>query len=237
MTEASGRGWRVEASATTRIAPTVIAVPVRWHDERMEARPAATVIVLRPGPGPRDALEFLLLRRSPISRFAPGFVVFPGGSVEEGDAGLSERWFGTADHVARACAVRELAEEAGLVLTRTALVEAPGRLPGDPGMDPPDPAQLPEVARWIAPEFLPVRFDARFFALSSGREVTPRPDGLEADQAWWSTAEAVLEAGRRGEAPLMWPTLKMLEALTACRSPRDVLDLHVDQVAPPMARR
>ena len=50
----------------------------------MEPRPAATVVVVRPA-GPVNELEFLVLRRAGASRFAPGFVVFPGGVVEPED--------------------------------------------------------------------------------------------------------------------------------------------------------
>lgn len=61
-------------------------------------RPAASVIVVR---GAADALEVLLVRRTPEARFMGGVWVFPGGSV---DAGEDER----------AAAVRELREEAAL---------------------------------------------------------------------------------------------------------------------------
>ena len=96
----------------------------------MVPRPASTVVVVREGPGGAgDAPEFLLLRRSIASRFAPGFAVFPGGTVEPADEEWARAWFGTTgeDAVTRACAVRELAEETGLVLTPGGLVEAPGQ--------------------------------------------------------------------------------------------------------------
>jgi 8-oxo-dGTP pyrophosphatase MutT (NUDIX family) len=207
------------------------------HDARVDlVRPAATIMVVRQAWDPGDrpgGVEVIVLRRSETSRFAPGFVVFPGGRVEPVDDRLAMDWFGDPAERARACAVRELAEETGLVLTRDGLVEAPG-LPGAAGLRPPDPASLREVARWIAPEFLPVRFDARFFALAVGDEATPRPDGVETDRAWWGRPKEVLDQAVAGRFPLMWPTLKMLEALGGCPSVRDVLDLRVDQVAPPV---
>jgi 8-oxo-dGTP pyrophosphatase MutT (NUDIX family) len=63
-------------------------------------RLAASVIVLRGG---GDALEVLLVRRTPKARFMGGVWVFPGGAV---DAGEDER----------GAALRELAEEAGLTV-------------------------------------------------------------------------------------------------------------------------
>ena len=200
----------------------------------MGIRPAATIVVARPGETSGRRVEVLLLRRSTRSRFAAGFVVFPGGVVEDGDAELAARLFGTRDEPARACAVRELAEETGLVATAGGLVESPGCAPGDPGLPPPELSSLPEMARWVAPEFLPVRFDARFFALAAPRGLTAHPDGVEVDLAWWAAPDDALKAHRRGDGPLLWPTLKTMEALAGCASVADVLALRVTQVPPPL---
>ena len=108
------------------------------------ARPAATVVVARPAaPG----VEVLVLRRSATSRFVPGFVVFPGGSIDGGDRALADAWFGSEDEAPRACAVRELTEEAGLALTARGLVERGAEAVGP---EPPSIRQLPEIGRWIA---------------------------------------------------------------------------------------
>ena len=205
---------------------------------RMSIRPAATIVVARPaalGRSARDAdgIEVLLLRRSTRSRFAPGFVVFPGGVVEAGDREAARRWFGSEAQVARACALRELAEETGLVMTDRGLVSSPGSMPGEDTFAVPRSDAVPEIARWIAPDFLPVRFDAVFFAVSAPRGLDPTPDGIEVDRASWLWPGEALEAHVRGNAPLMWPTLKTLEALVECRSVADVLRLRVEQVAPP----
>ena len=75
----------------------------------VEAQPAATVVLVRPG---ADGLEVLLTRRPDAMSFAGGLHVFPGGRVESTDA----------DH--RAAAIRETREEVGVVLAETAeLVE------------------------------------------------------------------------------------------------------------------
>jgi 8-oxo-dGTP pyrophosphatase MutT (NUDIX family) len=206
----------------------------------MSLRPAATVVVARSGrtaagrPSEADGLpEVLVLTRSASSRFAPGFVVFPGGAVEAHDRALARRWFGAEAEVARACALRELAEETGLVLTANGLVEAGGRLPGGPGLPLPSVDELPEMARWIAPEFLPVRFDARFFAVAAPRGLQARPDGHEVVEARWAVPSDLLRDQANGEISLMWPTLKTLEALAGCASVRDVVRLRVTQVPPP----
>src|SRR3977135_2940249 len=66
-------------------------------------RQAATVILLRGG---AQALEVLLVRRSPQARFMGSVWVFPGGAVDAGE--------GEGDAAHRIAAVRELQEEAGL---------------------------------------------------------------------------------------------------------------------------
>jgi 8-oxo-dGTP pyrophosphatase MutT (NUDIX family) len=211
-----------------------------WDDGAMPAqasdpvtiRPAATVIVARPA---SSSVEVLVARRSMASRFAPGFVVFPGGAVDRGDDELATRWFGTPDERARACAVRELAEEAGLAATRAGVVTASDGLGGS-WFRPPSIEHLPEIGHWVAPEFMPVRFDARFFAVGCDREVEPTVDGVEVDAAWWERPADLLADHRSGAIPLAWPTLKTLEALAGCRNVAEVLALRVEQVGPPVAR-
>src|SRR5881392_4073949 len=63
-------------------------------------RPAASVIVLRGG---ADALEVLLVRRTPRARFMGGVWVFPGGAVDPGED-------------ERDAALRELVEEAAITV-------------------------------------------------------------------------------------------------------------------------
>jgi 8-oxo-dGTP pyrophosphatase MutT (NUDIX family) len=95
-------------------------------------RDAATVILVRPGPGD-SGVEVFLLRRTRALEFAPGACVFPGGSVDERDADPSitgDGWvgpspaefgqlLGIATDRARAlvcAAVRETFEESGVLL-------------------------------------------------------------------------------------------------------------------------
>lgn len=196
---------------------------------RVEPRPAATVVVARDA---GQGIQVLVVRRSTIG-FAPGFVVFPGGVVDDADHDLAARWFGDRGEAARACAVRELHEETGLLLSRAGLASHARRIsPGDPGFDPPRASDIPEIARWVAPEALEVRFDARFFAVAAPPDVPVHPDGAEVEQAWWAEPAEVLEASTDGRAALMWPTLVTLDRLAGCGSARDVLALRIEQIAP-----
>jgi len=71
-----------------------------------EPRPAATVVLLRPGPA---GLEVLLTRRPASMRFGANLFVFPGGRLDPGED-------------ARAAAARETVEETGIRLDPGALV-------------------------------------------------------------------------------------------------------------------
>lgn len=197
----------------------------------MEPRPAATVVVVRQADG---GIEVLVERRSEGSRFAPGFVVFPGGLLEQGDDALALSWFGDATAGLRACALRELYEETGLLLTASGLRREPGRRSArEIRFDPPEPSALVNMARWVAPEFLEVRFDAWFFAVAAPKGLEVSADGVEIERVWWARPDEVLAASTRGEAPLMWPTLVTLEELADCSSVAEVLALRIEQRRPP----
>ncbi|SRR6185437_782078 len=101
-----------------------------------DPRDAATVMLLRPGSGsgPEDpagaGMEVYMLRRKPSMAFAPGAMVFPGGSVDRRDADEEVAWAGpdvaawgevlaAPPELARAlvcAAVRETFEESGVLL-------------------------------------------------------------------------------------------------------------------------
>jgi 8-oxo-dGTP pyrophosphatase MutT (NUDIX family) len=76
-----------------------------------EPRPAATVVLLQPGPrGP----EVLMVRRHRASSFMADAFVFPGGRVDPAD--------GEGEAALAVAAARELHEEAGLRIDPAALV-------------------------------------------------------------------------------------------------------------------
>jgi 8-oxo-dGTP pyrophosphatase MutT (NUDIX family) len=152
--------------------------------EPTEPRPAATVILLRDGPG-SGGLEVLLLKRSSESRFMPNVWVFPGGSLDEGDG---EGLEGLA-----ACARREMAEEAGIELHPS--------------------AELVPLARWITPEVVKTRFDTWFFIAAAPAGAEVRPDGFEMTAARWVTPALAVEQAASEEFAVVFPTLKQLEAL------------------------
>ena len=58
-----------------------------------DAVPAATIMLLRHGPG---SPEVLMLERHARSEFLPDLYVFPGGRVDPGDHDLADRVRGIA---------------------------------------------------------------------------------------------------------------------------------------------
>jgi 8-oxo-dGTP pyrophosphatase MutT (NUDIX family) len=146
------------------------------------------------------------------------------------------RWFGAVGQRARACAIRELAEEVGMAATRGGVRASGAVAIQEPGFEAPSVDQLPQIGRWVAPEFMPVRFDARFFAVACERGVDPQIDGMEVDAAWWARPADLLVAHRAGAFPLAWPTLRTLEAMADAAGVEDVLALRIEQVLPSTPR-
>lgn len=165
----------------------------------VEPRPAASVVLLRRGGRHRDrALEVLLLKRTEEARFMPGVWVFPGGAVDPGD--------GEGEAGYRACARRELREEAGIEL--------------------PAGEELIPFCRWITPEAIAMRFDAWFFLALAPPHSPPRPDGRETVEAGWFEPAAALAAAAEGEMPIAFPTLRQLESLVPFSTAREAIEHH-----------
>ena len=195
-----------------------------------ELRLAASVIAGRDGP---DGLQLLVIERSRSSRFLPGYVAFPGGATAPDDLGLAAEWFGSEAEASRACAVRELAEETSLALTADGLGPIGGWDPLSPvNMAPPALDQLPEIAHWVAPEDVPVRFDARYFAIESMDGLEATPDGTEASAAWWASAERLLADHEAGARKVYWPTYFTLTNLASCGTVADLLSLRFETREP-----
>lgn len=155
-------------------------------------RCAATVILLR---GDAASLEVLLVRRNPQARFMGGAWVFPGGAVD--------RTEGTGDEARRAAALRELREEAGIVIG--------------------EPQKLVAYARWVTPARVKTRFDTWFYLAPAPAGCEPRIDGVEVVDARWYAPTAALAAARREELFLVFPTIKQLEQLSGFGSAHDLI--------------
>jgi 8-oxo-dGTP pyrophosphatase MutT (NUDIX family) len=172
-----------------------------------EPRPAASIVLLRRGGKHRDrALEVLLLKRTEEARFMPGVWVFPGGAVDAADGD------GEAGH--RACAVRELAEEAAIEL--------------------PAEEELVLFSRWITPEVISTRFDAWFFLALAPAHRPPKADGVETVEASWFEPRKALDAQEAGDLVLAFPTRRQLESLLAFATADEALAAYRDATVEPI---
>jgi 8-oxo-dGTP pyrophosphatase MutT (NUDIX family) len=170
-------------------------------------RPAASVVLLRRGgKHSQRALEVLMLRRSEEAKFMPGVWVFPGGSLDEAD--------GAEEAGLRACALRELAEEAGIEL--------------DAG------EELVPFTRWITPEVIATRFDAWFFLALAPAHTPPQPDGVETTEARWFQPAAALEAHGAGEVVLSFPTQTQLRWLAEFRTSDEAMAAYRERTLEPI---
>jgi len=192
-------------------------------------RKAASVVAVRPS---TDGPEVLVVERGAGTRFLPGYVAFPGGAADDGDAETARRWFGDPGEAPRACAVRELLEEVGLALTSDGLRAAAGDAIASVDASPPSRDQLPRIAHWIAPEDVPVRFDAQFFAALAPEGPAPQPDAEEVRAAWWISPRGLLDEWRNGARKLYWPTYFTMSALARCVSVDELFALRIQTREP-----
>lgn len=159
-----------------------------------DIRTAATLVLLRDGPG---AIEVLLLQRPDRGAFAGGWV-FPGGKVEPvdaapDDASPADAGAAATEASARNAAVRETAEETGLIVAPEALVP---------------------LSHWSPPAQLDTKFLTWFFvAEAPDGEIVPQPSEVDAHE-WIRPADALKRHGA-GELRLFPPTWITLDTLMA----------------------
>jgi 8-oxo-dGTP pyrophosphatase MutT (NUDIX family) len=207
-------------------------------------KPAATILLLRD-----DPFEVLMVRRHHQIDFASGALVFPGGKTHEGDH--DARW---GDHAIgwegldgeqralRIAAVREVFEEAGILLAR--------RRDGEPitgeacsmeirrAVDEGSVAFLDVVAdlgaqldlpaltvfaRWITPPLTPKRFDTWFYVVDAPADQLAACDGRETVDAEWIRPAEALRLGDAGERKIIFPTRMNLKLLAEASGASDAV--------------
>lgn len=188
--------------------------------------PAAAVVLWREGP---DGREVVLVRRGRDLAFAGGWHAFPGGRLDPADGDVPVAGLSGAEAALVVCAVREAFEETGILLAagaervpaevrasaRRELLEETlpfARFLGEHGLSV-DPGGLTPAGRWITPEHLPLRYDARLFlsqaAAGARAEIWP---GELADGGFVPVRRALAGWGR-GEVLLHPPNLNVLRTL------------------------
>lgn len=233
-------------------------------------RLASTVILVRP------PFDVYLTRRSARSPFAPDAFVFPGGTIEPQDSGEAvrartvglesdrlDREFRAAIPADLSCdepavdreragalviaALRELFEEAGVLLAR----DAAGRPIVVASADWERVAQersevrngtlsfadflqrrdwyadahaLTLFSHWITPLSEPRRYNTHFFFAVAPADQVALADAFETHDGLWIAPAEALARGRSGSMHLVYPTIKHLARLEAFDSVRAALE-------------
>jgi len=208
------------------------------------AVPASTVVLLRD----ESPFEVFLVRRNDSIAFLGGAHVFPGGRVDpadhsrdliSGDRPQADPYIAITarmpDVPAEAAiahyvaAVRELFEEAGVLLAQPLTVASVARLTAarrellagritfaDIIRREHLHLELEELAyfaHWVTPEIEIRRFDTRFFIARAPTGQTPIHDEGETTHSEWVAPAAAIERSRAGVIslpPPTWTTLQML---------------------------
>src|SRR5436190_4094876 len=220
----------------------------------VEPRLASAVMLLRDTTS-GQGIEVFMVRRVIQSDFMPDVYVFPGGSVTADDR-AAEQAEGVCMPVApaisdpegrtnlgsgaRAAAIRELFEEAGVLLAyrtgeilaldeedvprfaayrqafnqrRGSLVELAQAEKLRLATD-----HLGYYAHWITPEGMPKRFDTHFFITTAPAEQEAAHDRLETSEGVWITPAEALARSEQGTFPLVFATIHQLRELAVFHS-------------------
>ena len=180
-------------------------------------RDAAAVIVFR---RVAAGAEVFWIKREKQLRFAGGFYAFPGGKVDKADRSIPVEGAAGDGAALIVTAARELLEEAGLLIARGAKVSTEERVAMRRALlDETTPfvellakhgltlhaEDFVAAGRWVTPNCLPVRFDARFFLVEApaGQEAEVWPGELS--EGAWVEPHAALLRWREGTALLHPP--------------------------------
>jgi len=219
--------------ATTIVPPTNQGEPVA-------PRPASTVLLLRDG---AEGIEVFMVERHRAIEFASGAMVFPGGKVEPADgapevqhAAHGVEGLSAEEAAFRVAAVREIFEEAGVLLARPTgssefvaqevVDDLVARFRAPLEKDEKDIADLIAAAdielacemlvpfaHWVTPRAVPKRFDTRFFATAMPPNQEPAHDGGETVSSHWVRPADALAAAEAGRATLVFATKMNLRLL------------------------
>lgn len=234
----------------------------------VQPRVASAVMLLRDS-AKRQGIEVFMVRRVIQSDFMPDVYVFPGGSVSADDR-AAELTEGICTPVpptsadpeqrtvlgsgARAAAIRELFEEAGVLLAyrsgsmlaiteqdiprfatyRQAFNEHKGSLVEMARTEQLTLAtdRLAYFAHWITPEGMPKRFDTHFFITTAPAEQQAAHDRLETSEGLWIAPTDALTRAEQGKFPLVFATIHQLHALAKFHSVQQALEMCTTQHVP-----
>jgi 8-oxo-dGTP pyrophosphatase MutT (NUDIX family) len=217
----------------------------------MVPRPAATLILLRPGAG---GPEVLMIQRTQSAAFLGGAYVFPGGALDAQDADprILKRIVGLTEERANArlklasgaisyyvAAIRECFEEAGVLLLVDGTGSAISAAHAEsllPFRDKPfvemlerenlfvPAGALAYYGHWVTAPGRSRRFDARFFVALAPEGQEGSHDENETVHHMWVQPREALERGERGEIELVFATQHTLKDIGRFDEPRKAFE-------------
>lgn len=191
-----------------------------------------------------------MVLRHEASSFGSAYA-FPGGVVDNDDAAVREFCTGLSTLDADAhlgvkenglelyiAAIRELFEESGVLLANVGdLDEDLGEVRD--GLNDGSESwaqfvsrnelelqcdQLHYISHWITPQVMPKRYSTRFFLAEIPEGQAAAHCGGELTDSRWITAHDMLDAGRRGEVELHFPTIKTLESIARHKTLEELVE-------------
>lgn len=207
--------------------------------------PAAAILLHKAA----DESQLYLARRSPSLKFLGGFHAFPGGKVDPEDYELAQG--DDLSAIGRVAAIRELFEEAGIMLARdlegrllsesSALTQARQDIRSRKitflqllkrcGWSLCQESLVP-FGKFTTPPFSPQRFETRFYHAQCPPGQQPLLFPGELEDGTWGTPREHLRRWRNEEILLSPPVLAILERLEQMRVfPTEVTSLHPEEFA------
>jgi 8-oxo-dGTP pyrophosphatase MutT (NUDIX family) len=213
--------------------------------EPVPIRPAATILLVRDDP----EFQVLMVKRHHQIDFASGALVFPGGKTHQGDhdpawAEHAHGWESAPEEerALRIAAIREVYEEAGVLLARDLAGEV---FHGDERLGPAreavakderafidlvaelgvriDLGALTTFARWITPAMMHKRFDTWFYLAEANSQQLAVCDGWETVDAEWIAPGEAIRLAAAGERTVIFPTRMNLQLLAEAASAPDAI--------------
>lgn len=145
--------------------------------------------------------EVFVIRRQEYLRAFPGYYAFPGGKVDDEDAGFSYSHPHLVDFRPERirALIRELDEELGFDLERALEQDRVERI------------ELMGIA--VTPSFEPVRFHAHYYKIVLNYKPAFRPDRNEIAWSDWLHRDAFLERFESGRGLMVVPVMRTARAL------------------------
>ena len=88
--------------------------------------------------------------------------------------------------------------------------------------------RLAYISHWVTPKFEMRRYSTRFFIDLAPEKQIAEHDGGEGVESIWISPESALEKGKKGEFPIILPTIKNLESIEGFSNTQDLMEAKIN---------